>query len=78
MKKPNIQFGKIEHVKDGKAYYWAQRSDGTFVESSICCDCDLVHTIEMKPVKGRMRVKVWREDEKTDALRVKNGTGPKT
>jgi len=76
MKKPNIYFGKLKQVVDGKAYYWNERSDGTYVEVSVCCDCDLVHTIEMKPVKGRMRVKVWREEQATEELRAKNGTGP--
>ena len=78
MKKPNIKLGKIEHVQEGKAYYWKERSDGTYVEMSLCCDCDLAHIIEMKPIKGAMRVKVWRDDKITEELRKKNNTGPKT
>ena len=71
MKKPYIKFGKLQQVIDGKAYYWKRRIDGAYVEVSVCCDCNLVHTIEMKPTKTAMRVKVWREDEATDKLRAK-------
>lgn len=77
MKKPKLKVSSIKEVEGGKAYYWHKRKDGTFVEASVCCDCDLVHMIEMKPGKNRMRVKVWREDEATEKLRAKNGTGPK-
>jgi len=71
MRKPKVNFGKLTQVIDGKSYRWYKRSDGTFVEASVCCDCLLAHVIEMKPTKRYMRVKVWREDEKTNELRRK-------
>jgi hypothetical protein len=69
MKKPKINFSDVIQVKDGEPYRWYRRIDGTYVECSVCCDCQLVHTIEMKPNKRYMRVKVWREEEKTKELR---------
>lgn len=73
MRKPKIRYsGKIVQVIDGKPYRWYERKDGTYVEVSVCCDCQLVHTIEMKPNKKYIRVRVWREDTKTKELRIKN------
>lgn len=71
MKKPKVRFGQTVQVQDGKAYRWYSRKDGTYVEASVCCDCSLVHIIEMKPNKRYLRVKVWREEDKTKALRKK-------
>jgi len=72
MEKPKVRYsGKMIQVVDGKAYRWYKRDDGTYVEVSVCCDCQLVHTIEMKPNKKYMRVKVWRDDGKTKELRSK-------
>lgn len=69
-KQPDVTFNtKTIQVEDGKAYNWYPRKDGTFVEVSVCCDCSLVHVIEMKPNKRAMRVKVWRHDEQTNKLR---------
>lgn len=68
--KPKVRYsGKMTQVVDGKSYKWYERDDGTYVEVSVCCDCQLVHVIEMKPNKGYIRVKVWRDDEKTKELR---------
>ena len=70
--KPPVQYsGKSVQVIDGQAYKWYMRDNGTYVEVSVCCDCQLVHTLELKPNKGYLRVKVWREDEKTNELRKK-------
>jgi len=70
MKKPKVRYsGKLVQVIDGEAYKWYERTNGTYVEVSVCCDCKLVHIIEMKPNDGYIRVKVWRDDEKTKELR---------
>jgi hypothetical protein len=72
MKKPRVGYsGKLVQVVDGNPYKWYERKNGTYVEVSVCCDCQLVHIIEMKPNDGYIRVKVWRDDEKTKELREK-------
>jgi hypothetical protein len=69
MKKPKVKFGATVQVEDGKAYKWYPRKDGTYVEATVCCDCNLTHVVELKPNRGYLRVKVWREEEETNALR---------
>jgi len=70
MEKPKVRYsGKVVQVVDGQAYKWYKRKNGTYVEVSVCCDCQLVHVIEMKPNRKYIRVKVWRDDEKTKELR---------
>ena len=69
MEKPNLRFTKTTQVLDGKAYKWYQRKNGTYLEASVCCDCLLVHIVEMKPNKNYMRIKVWRDDKETKRLR---------
>jgi hypothetical protein len=69
MKRPKVNFSNIFQVVDGKAYRWYKRVDGTYVEASVCCDCKLVHIMEIKPNKTYARVKVWRDEKKTKELR---------
>jgi hypothetical protein len=69
MEKPKINYSKLVQVSEGKPYRWYKRKNGTFVEASVCCDCDLVHIIQMTPTKRYLNVSVWREDAKTNELR---------
>jgi len=75
MNKPPKIYGdglqSIVQVEDGKTYPWKLRKDGTAVECSICCDCQLVHIIEAKPMRGYIRMRVWRDETKTQLLRKK-------
>jgi hypothetical protein len=69
MEKPKINFSKLVQVSEGKPYRWYKRNDGTFVEASVCCDCNLVHIVQLTPAKRYLTVRVWREDTKTKELR---------
>lgn len=71
MKKPEALVGKIEHVSDGQRVYQKYRRNGTVVMYTICCDCQLVHLEEFKPLKGGIRFRAWRDEGKTKEQRSK-------
>ena len=70
-KKPRANFGKVEQVKEGVPHKYNLRPDGTAVAYTICCDCGLTHLEEFTPRKSYIRVRVWREDERTEHQRKK-------
>ena len=67
--KPKAQWGKIEHVTEGKPHRYYLRPNGTAVAYTICCDCGLTHLEEFTPRKKYIRVRVWREEEFTQKQR---------
>lgn len=69
--KPKIHYSATTQVKEGKPYRWYKRKNGTYVEASVCCDCLLVHIVQLTPTKRYLNVRVWREDLKTEELRKK-------
>lgn len=69
MEKPNAKVGKVEHVTPGKPVKYYLRKDGTAVVFTVCCDCSLTHLEEFTPKKTYIRVRVWRDDEKTKKFR---------
>lgn len=69
MEKPKINYSHIIQVIDGEPYRWYQRKNGTYVEASVCCQCNLTHIIQLTPTKRYLSVRVWREDLKTNELR---------
>lgn len=68
MKKPNVKFGSIMQVKDGKAYK-LKIQKGKVLEHDICCDCGLVHLTEYHIKKDHIKVTVWRDDKLTKKQR---------
>lgn len=70
-KRTSNPFGTIYHVTDGETLRYHTRKDGRSLSYEICCDCCLAHRVEMLPRKNYIRVRVWRDDEKTAWLRSK-------
>ena len=67
--KPKANYGKMVEVQDGETHKYHLRKDGTSVVYTVCCDCNLTHLEEFTPKKDHIRVRVWRDDEKTSDLR---------
>ena len=66
-----LRFGKIEQVTNGKAVRYYRQKDGRALAYEICCDCSLTHAVEIIPRKNYIRMRVWRDEEKTAWLRSK-------
>lgn len=71
MGRPAVRFGKIEQVHDGQVLRYYKRKDGRALAYTICCSCALTHLEEFIPRKNYIRVRVWRDEEKTAWLRSK-------
>jgi hypothetical protein len=69
MIEPKAVIGRIEHVKPGQPIKYYRRKNGTAVVFTVCCDCALTHLEEFTPRKNYIRVRVWRDDEKTKKFR---------
>lgn len=69
--KPKAAFGRVEQAIEGKAHKYHLRKDGTCVVYTMCCDCHLIHLEEFKMTKSYLRVRVWRDEEKTKKHRAK-------
>lgn len=70
-RKPKAEFGKLEQAIEGKAHRYHLREDGTAVAYTVCCDCGLTHLEEFKPMKKYLRVRVWRDEQRTTEQRRK-------
>jgi hypothetical protein len=53
-------------LKDGE---WAQAPDG--LTKIACCDCGLVHVLQIKKTKTGFRYRAWRDTRATAAKRRK-------
>lgn len=69
MAKPKAQFGKPIQVSDGEIHRYPLRADGSAVSYTICCDCGLTHLEEFIPRKNYIRVRVWRDEDRTKEQR---------
>lgn len=67
--KPKANFGKPIQVHDGEAHRYLLRKDGRNISYTVCCDCGLTHLEEYTPRKGYIRVRVWRDDDRTAEMR---------
>ena len=67
--KPKAKFGKTEQAIEGKPHRYYSRKSGETVVYTVCCDCKLVHLEEFTPRKGYIKVRVWRDDQRTQRLR---------
>lgn len=69
IRKPKAEWGVVTTAVEGKADKYFLRENGTAVAYTICCDCGLVHLEEYKPMGKYIRVRVWREEDKTKEQR---------
>jgi hypothetical protein len=67
--KPKAKFGKVEQAVEGQAHKYHTRKNGTTVVYTVCCDCGLVHLEEFVQKPKYLRVRVWRDDQRTQAIR---------
>lgn len=67
--KPDGKFGAPVQVHEAEPHRYKLRKDGKAVEYSVCCDCGLVHLEEFTPRKGYIRVRVWRDEDRTEEQR---------
>lgn len=74
-RKPEAEFGPVATAKEGVPDKYWFREDGTAVSYTICCDCGLVHLEEFKPMKRYLRVRVWRDEERTKWWRKRRKRG---
>jgi len=68
-KRPKASFGTPVQITDGQVHRYHLRKDGRSIGFTVCCDCSLVHLEEHTPRNGYIKVRVWRDDEKTAELR---------
>jgi hypothetical protein len=54
---------KVEQVLEGRWMEWTKR------EQWICCDCNLVHTVEHRERDGKLEVRFLLENRSTAAYR---------
>ena len=59
-----------------KANTYVTRQDGeewdiTGTSKMSCCDCKLTHVIQVRVVKGRVKMRAWRDPKATAARRRK-------
>lgn len=68
-KRPKADFGKVVQVKDGETHRYHLRKDGRCISYTVCCDCGLTHLEEFAPRKNYIKVRVWRDEDKTAEMR---------
>lgn len=55
-----------KQVRDGEIHRYYKRKNGACIVVTICCDCGLTHVQEFIPKKRYVRVRVWRDDKRTE------------
>lgn len=58
---------KVEQVFEGEWTEWAK------TDRFQCCDCLAIHDIEFRVRKGKVQVRVYRNNRSTAAYRRENG-----